>query len=155
MEISKEIIELSREMNHQNNRSTSYPLFIVVADEKRYGDPSWCDNKERPEEIEIDDLCESCAKLCEDDEDLPEDCDECDSDAFHHYTVEKHVPQMNHGVFLTGKACDEYIKRRSYKMLPNAISYGISSYYSNDMKLAIQFLSSITTEDEKPAHNYQ
>ena len=158
VEIPEEILELSKEMNKQNNRSTALPLYIVVGDEKRYGDSSYCDNKERTEEPNEEDLCEDCLQLLNSDDyegTLPEDCDDCMSEAFHWYKIEEHVPQMQHGVFLTGEACDEYIKRRSYEMQPNACSYGISSYWSYDMTKALKFLSSLTTPDGEPSNNYK
>lgn len=158
MKIPEEILELSREMNKQDNRSTAHPLYIVVGDERRYGDSSWCDESERTEEVDEDYLCDTCKDIWKEgdgEEELPEHCRDCDSEAFHWYKIEEHVPQMQHGVFLTGKACDEYIKRRSYEMKPNACSYGISSYWSYDMKEALKFLSALTTEDGEPANNYK
>lgn len=158
MQVPESILALSREMNKQDNRSTALPLYIVVGDERRYGDSGWCGERERKEEPDESDLCECCLREYESDDfdgELPENCRDCDTDAFHWYQIEKHVPYLQHGVFLTAEACDEYITRRYYEMPENAVSYAISSYWSYDMTSVLRFISSLTTDDGAASSNYQ
>lgn len=143
-------------MNLQDHRSTYMPLYIVVATEREYGiESGWRDGVERNlESICPGDLCESCLKLQEEDAELPEDCDDCDSDCFVGYRDKHDVPQMEYGVFFTAEACDEYIKRRSYSMPKNAHSYAISAYWCTETKQVLQYLSTLGSEDGKPHENY-
>ena len=77
------LLAISQEMRTQNNRCTQHVLFVVMDKVKKY-----CtvfnnyDGRERKEDVEPGDLCEECAKLHEDDKELPANCRGCDDDAF-------------------------------------------------------------------------
>ena len=150
------LIEIGKKMNAQDNRSTQLPLFIVVADESVLTEEG---NGERQRIHEdgwnANEMCGYCLEKWQLVEELDEDCDDCDSTMFHWFIIEKHVPQLEHGVFLTGEECDNYIKRRSYAMQKNAISYGISAWRSEEMSKVLEFLSSLGNEDGKAKDCYR
>lgn len=157
------IREIGAEMNSQDHRSTSHPLFVVVQDMKIYGvDTAYGGVHERqdPDYVDDDCYCESCAELLEKGEDLPDDCDDCMEGAFVTYRIEKDVPQLHHGVFFTAKACDEYIARRRYEFNGSNVSgdphsYAISAYWSEEMKLVQEHLSKMGAENGVPHANYK
>ncbi len=151
----EKLVSLSKKMNAQDNRSTQFPLFIVVADEKvtcadgdgerqRIHEDRWNSNE----------MCGYCQEKWQLDEEVPEDCEDCDDTMFHWYQIEKHVPQLDHGVFLTAEECDSYIKRRSYAMKYNALSYAISAWRSNEMSEVLEFLSALGSKDNKAKRWY-
>lgn len=139
-------------MNTQNNRATHFPLFIIVEDQKIYGvDPSFSDDKERTQETDVDSLCESCQKAHEEGT-LPDDCDDCLSDAFIHYKVEEDTANMRAGVFLTAQAAKDHLEANSYHYDKSAKVYAISAWRNPEMQRVMSFVSSLDTTNEQPSH---
>lgn len=131
------IKEIAEEMIVQDKRSTSYVLFIVVEDKKVYGmDSAYAQDRERDDRDNIDHewLCKSCQSLEYNDEEIPDDCDDCDDDCFVHYRIEKDVPNLYAAFFFTAKACNEHIERNRHHYNSTAHSYGISAYHNNELK---------------------
>lgn len=146
--ISKEDLdflkELSKEMNTQDKRYTSHVMFMVYDEVKVYcGD--WGNETERKDEIEESYLCEECLKKYENDGDLPDHCDECDSDLYVQFNWELQ-PCDEDGVFFTAKECDEYIEDRRYNF-NKPCSYGISMYRSCEMRRVMNIISKLTLEE--------
>ena len=155
----EQILEISREMNTQNNRSTQSPLFVIQYEDKvvcpeGFSDDAMIVNTEG-EEIDQEKLCKKCR------EEVAEygvmnheiNCKKCGEHRVWCYRIEEKF-DLEHGVFLTAKACNEYIQRRSYAMRKNACSFAISSYWSDDMRTVLAHLSSLTTNHGKPASQY-
>ncbi len=153
MKISEEdkkfLIELSKKINAQDKRGTSHVYFMVRDKEKEYGEGDYgFDEKERKDcdHFDINDLCEKCKRLYHNDEDLPEDCNDCDNEAYHWFKWVNRI-QIEDGVFLTAEACDEYIQRRIYNF-NEPHSYGLSNYRSEEMKRVQSIISRLTTDEE-------
>ncbi len=150
--IPREIKEISKRMKSQDNRSTSFPIFIVVEDKKVYGvDRNYdSDGQERASTEYMDSntirslYCEECFKKYEESEDLPEYCDECDSDAFVNYRIERDRINDRAGFFFTEKACEDHIKANRHHYDSSVHSYVISAYYNEELKLLMDFLKSLT-----------
>ena len=140
--------QISAEMNKQDHRSTFMPLFMVQEKVKVYGAEDWCSEKERRSEPDTDYLCDKCAEL----EELPNACDDCDDNSFCYFNWEWQI-QTDQGVFITAKACDEYIKRRSYEF-GEVRSYAISAYWSDEMQRVLQYLSALSNDDGLPHLDY-
>jgi len=109
----KPLIELSKKMNEQNNRSTQLPLFVV----QEYVPVRWDDDGE---------VLEEDWKF-----------------------------NLQAGVFLTGDACDQHIKAKSYRYAKKTRSYGISAYNSYEMGKVLEYISSLSTEDGKAVSHYR
>lgn len=135
--------ELQDEMLVQNNRSTSFPIFIVVEDKKVYW-VSDSDYKERKDDDYIDpdeDLCESCLELWKKRE-LPLECDAFDCDnSFIPYRIEKDVPNLRAAFFFTAEACDEHIAANRHHYNSTVRSYAISAYHNEELKSVMRHLS--------------
>lgn len=144
------LLNLSREMRTQNNRCTQHVLFVVMEDVRHYcgHDGNWSD-RERKSDPDLSDLCEQCAKLSENDESMPDDCDDCCSSAFDYFTTEQE-PNLTPGVFFTAKACEEHIAENHYHY-KNARSWGIGAWRNPEMQVVMQHLLKMTGEDI-PSH---
>ena len=140
--------DLSKKMNEQDKRGTSYVYFMVRDKEKEYGDGDYGfdERGERREDVDEYDLCDNCKKLHDEGEELPEDCSECNNECFHWFKWVKRI-QTEHGTFLTAEACDEYIQRRRYAFT-EPHSYGLSNYRSNEMRRVQEIISKLTTDKE-------
>ena len=141
--VPESLLEISQEMNTQNNRSTAHPLFVIQVDKKQYGAEGWCDEAERKEDYDHEDFCESCAQLAEDnDEALPDYCENCAPEMFVWYKWEKAF-DLQAGVFFTAKACDEHIRCNDYHY-SNPRSYAISAWRNYEMQDTMKFLKNLT-----------
>lgn len=143
------LTELSKKINKQDKRSTSYVYFMVRDREKEYGEEDYgFDEKERKDSdcLNTVDLCSECEKLWEEDKELPDDCDECHPEAYHWFKWVNRI-QIEDGVFLTAEACDEYIQRRIYNF-NKPHSYGLSNYRSDEMRRVQEIISRLTTDEE-------
>jgi hypothetical protein len=136
--------ELSKKINSQDKRSTSYPLFVVYDKVQVFKEDG--EERERKEE-ETDGMCDKCLKLCKEGGDVPEDCDDCDDCQFYHFDWEDRI-QENDGIYFTAEACDEYIQRRRYAF-NKPYSYAISSYFSEEMKKVLEIISKFTSESNQ------
>lgn len=138
MRNTKEIEAIKNGMLLQDKRSTSYPIFIVVEDRKIYGVDSdfSFDGRERKDDDYLDRscLCEECDELYEKDKELPEDCEECDGDAFIYYRMERDTPNMRAAFFFTAQACNEHIERNRHHYNSTAHSYAISACYNYELQ---------------------
>lgn len=141
------IKNLQHEMLTQSNRSTSYPIFIVVEEKKIYGvDENFSDGRDRKDSDAIDyknELCDECKKASEDGE-LPDDCDNwrC-SDSFMNYKIEEDVPNIRAGFFFSAKACDQHIENNRHHYNHTAHSYAISACYNHELQGVMEFIKNI------------
>lgn len=152
--------EIGREMNRQDNRGTSYPLFIVVREERIYGiESGWRDGVERKNTDGIDlkkEVCERCRKHYDEYNELPPDCEDFDcDDSFVGYRVEKDVPQLRAGFFLTAEACNAHIEANQHHYGRAAHSYAISAYNNHELQKVLRHLSILGSEDGQPTSTYQ
>lgn len=139
MENKKRIETIKNGMLLQDNRSTAYPIFIVVEDKKIYGVDSnfSCDGIERKDIDGIDrrrELCEECQEALENRE-LPEECEnsECD-ESFLNYRIEKDVFNHRGAFFFTAQACNEHIEANRHHYNATAHSYAISAYHNPELR---------------------
>lgn len=138
------IEEIKQEILTQDNRWTSWVIFIIVEDKKVYRvDSEFTDDRERKDSDTIDpdhDLCESCQKLCNEDE-IPDECEnwECEG-SFINFRIEKNVPNLYAGFFFTAKAAEEHLKNCKHHYNSTAKTYGISAYHNEELKTVLRHL---------------
>lgn len=138
------MIETSREMNIQNNRCADYPLFVVMVDKEDWCNEAIANKHKRKEETDEDYLCDKCKDLYLDGDELPEECDDCDDEAFDWYRIVEDI-DLNAGVFLTAKACQDHIDANSYHYT-NPRVYGIGCWRNEEMGEVIKFMREISKE---------
>lgn len=151
-----DIKTIGAELATQDNRSTQYPLFVVQVDEKQY--VNYLDSWEHKERVNLDavdfdefykDLCSSCRQLFDNDDELQDDCNTCASDSFWYYNIAGAF-DLQAGVFLTAKACDEHIASNHYHY-NKPRSYGISAWRNYEMQAVMQHLIKAAGK-EVPSH---
>jgi len=142
--INKAMINISKEMNIQDNRCTDYPLFVVMVDEEHWCNEGIADKHKRIEETDPELLCEDCLAKYHEDDELPDFCEECDPDAFVWYRIVDHI-DLNPGVFFTAKACQEHIDANKYHY-NNPRVYGIGCWRNEEMRGVIDFMRGISKE---------
>ena len=153
--MDKKLIKLGKKMNAQNNRSTQLPLFVVQSLKKIITNSDISDYHqfygEEGVEMEEDELCEDC------EDGLVERAESCVNCGYlvTYPIKEEWTFDLEHGVFLTGEECDEYIKRRSYAMGEGARSFGISAHRSEEMSEVLSFLSALGNKDGKAKNCYR
>lgn len=130
----KRIEKMVNQMIAQNNRATQYPLFVVQEKRKVYGSSEWCNETERKEEFDGE-LCESCKKLGDENDVIPEYCDDCDPDCFISFNWE-YPFDLRAGVFFTAEACEDHIRANSYHY-NDGKSYAISGAWRNPEMFAV------------------
>jgi len=142
---------IGAKMLKQNNRATQYPIFVVVQDERRYVgyDGNWT-HTERREDNDEEDICEECLEKYHNNEELPEECDNCSTQCFAYYYIEKQVPMLEPGCFFTAEACEEHIRLNSYHY-NNPKSYAISAWRNPEMQTVMKNLIKLTGKDI-PSH---
>lgn len=134
------IPEIKHELLTQDNRSTSWPIFIIVEDRKVYGVGSdWADGKERKEEHD-EALCDDCEACIENGPEMPEDCENCPDDAFIYYKIEKDVPNLYGGFFFTAKAAQEHLDANRHHYNSTAHTYAISATHNSELQTVINYL---------------
>jgi hypothetical protein len=138
--------ELSKKINTQNKRCTAYVMFMIYDKVKVYrgNEGSEIERKDM-DYVNSKDLCDSCAKLYEDGDELPETCDDCDPDCFYTFDWEEQ-PQDEYGVYFTAEACERAILRYGHHF-NQAFSFGISAYHSEEMKRVMDIISKLTLRD--------
>ncbi len=145
IEATENIKAVAELMRTQDNRSTSYPLFIVVESKKIYCDCGE-DGRERKDSDSYinEDLCDDCQALVAADEELPDECEnwQC-SDTFIKYRIEKQVPNLRAGFFFTAASCDEHIRMQRHHYNETAQSYAISACYNWELKEVMDWLKEI------------
>lgn len=136
--------EIKNELLTQDNRWTSWPIYIVVEDKKIYGvDSGGSDGRERKEDYD-DPLCESCEALAEGNgPDYPDECEDCPSDAFVYYRIEHDVPNLYGAFFLTAKACEEHLAANRHHYNSTAHSYAISACHNDELQKIIGHIKSL------------
>jgi len=123
---------LKQEMLTQDQRSTSYPYFIIVEDKKVYGiDLEWSEGQERKED---EDMCEKCQELFDNGKEIPNECDDCHDDCFIHYRIEENVPNLYAGIFFTAKAAQDHLDANSHHYDSTAKVYGMSAYHNSELR---------------------
>ena len=140
--MEKEIERIKDQMLTQDNRSTAYPIFIVVEKRKIYGVTyANSDGRERIEEDWYDgELCESCEAKLEDGFTLDDDCNDCPDSAFRYYRTEEDVPNLRAGFFFTAEACDAHIQANRHHYDDTAKSYAISAYHNQELQAVMKYL---------------
>jgi hypothetical protein len=144
MNPTKLMLKTSNEMNTQNNRCAEYPLFVIQEDMEEWCNEGIADRCKRTEETDVDLLCEECSKIWDEDGELPENCENCEHDAFDWYRIVDHI-DLNAGVFLTAKACQEHIDCNSYHY-ENPRVYGIGCWRNPEMEEVIKFMRGLTND---------
>lgn len=155
----KEESAIGAKMAEQNNRSTQYPMFVIMTDKKIYMPHSYAwdyDGKERLDdeyqEIDVKDLCKKCAELYNEDFDysvLPDDCEDCDPEAFKWYKKEEQIEQLP-GVFFTAEAAQRHIDENHYHY-NNPRVYGIGAWRNEEMQTVQRLLIGLALKD-LPSH---
>lgn len=154
--------EIGSRMATQNHLSTQYPLWVIAVDKKIWMPHSFMwdyDGKERVNEeyheINPRDLCESCRAIYDKnqeedlDDELPEDCDDCDPDAFNWYKLEEDY-DLNAGAFLTQAACQDHINQNHYHY-HNPRPFAWSAWRNPEMIAVMQHLIT-ASGNELPNH---
>jgi len=147
------LIELGKEMNTQNNRSTQFPAFVVMQKVKVYGDSSYCSEVERKNSDDYnweDVLCDKCQKLLEDGKELPDLCDDCNDEGFLWFNWEDKIVD-NCGMFLTAKAAQRHIDENHYHY-NKPFTYGISCWRNYEMQRVLEILSKLGGNGEALSH---
>lgn len=144
------LIEIGVKMNTQDNRSTAYPLFVIQSLNKVYSE-NGCES-ERNEDIDDNELCKSCKELYDNEKDLPEQCEECDSCGFHWFDNEYEF-DLRAGVFFTEQACEEHIKANDYHYTKPR-SYAIGAWRNEEMQEVMRIISSLGSKDGKVTNPY-
>ena len=106
------LIELGKKMNEQNPRGTQNPMFIIKQKVRVYGESGCCNETERREDYDGD-VCDSCQKLLDNDEELPDDCPYCDDECFVHFNWEDEAVEDT-SAFFTAEAAQEHIDLNDY-----------------------------------------
>ena len=155
--IAAQLIAIGKELAHQNNLGTAWPIWCVMEHKKVYVDymQSW-DGKERqdPDYFDPEDLCDDCHALYEAG-DLPDECasDLCDESTFAYYnTVDVPSFWKGPGMFLTQKACQEHIDSNRYDYT-NPRTYAYRAYRNYELQPIIQALILMAGE-EVPSNYY-
>lgn len=142
---------IGKRLATQKNLATQYPLWVVAVDKKIWMPHSYMwdyDGKERINEeyhdIDPRNLCEDCRAIYDKNEDegledeLPEDCDDCDPDAFNWYKLEEDY-DLNPGAFLTQAACEDHIALNDYHY-SNPRPFAWSAWRNPEMIAVMQHL---------------
>ncbi len=148
----KFLLALGQKMNGQDNRATQFPLFVIqhiVRVPSLFPDYDGC---ERKEDIKSEDLCENCRKLRSEGDEIPDECDNCDSECFNFYKNEEQF-DLQAGVFLTAEACENHIKLNHYHY-NNPKSYAIGVWRNPEMENLLRILSKNARPDNKPKDYY-
>lgn len=130
----KYIDEIALEMVKQNNRATQYPLFVVMETVEVCVPDSQADGSHRKDDddgIDPNYLCEDCLKLAQKEEDLPDWCNDCDSECFWSYRKDER-PNLLPGVFFTAKACQEHIDSNKYHYTHPKV-FGVGAWRNPEM----------------------
>lgn len=132
-----ELLEVSKEMNVQDNCGTRLPIWVVYEDVCIYDtNRSTFEHIRRVEETE-DIMCKSCSEKFVDGT-APDDCYECDPDCFVSYKIERQ-PNLNAGFFFTQKACQEHIDQNHYHY-NNPAPYAEGVWRNPELELVIAYL---------------
>ena len=139
--------QLATEIANQDNRATQNIGFMVEEDYKDY-QQHWS-FKERVEDFDIDDICDSCSTHYHLYDNIPALCNECDDDCFTYYNK---TSRLNHKawVFLTNKACNEHIANNSHHY-NNPRSFWVHFWRNQEMINLVNIIFKLWWI-EKPSH---
>lgn len=149
--------ELTRIMNAQDNRSTSFPLFVIrerrlVPTHEDFADFHQAFGEEGAE-LEEKDLCEECTVKFECNDDLDSACVACG--------YLKTLPvkkiwefRLDYGVYLTEEECDRIIEGRKYNFGKDANSYAISASASYEVSHLLFLISQIGLAPDKNSYPF-
>lgn len=137
-------------MATQDNRMTQYPMFVVYEKVQRsVADGQGVSRRKDLDCIDAGDMCESCNRMMDEGRDLPDQCDDCDSDCF--WNMEEDLePNLNPGVFFTAEACQKHIDENHYHY-NEPVVYGIGAWRNPEMVEVMQQLIKGAGE-EIPSH---
>lgn len=159
---------IGKEMNKQDCRVTQWPLFVIQVDKKVYvsSDMDYDDWERKPSDcFKLDDMCQKCKDSYDETGVIPDKClykptpedpvsfGKCPDDMFAYYKVEQDF-DLNAGVFLTAKACEEHIRLNHYHY-SNPQSYAIGSWRNYEMQTVLNFLSKLGSDNGKALSQYQ
>ena len=135
-------------MREQNNRGTQYPTFCVYEKRRRWTNEYEEDvRKIRKEDADERHLCAECRIFADKGKELPEECEDCDSDAFDYYKDETAPAQWDGGgFFFTEKACNEYMESNAHH-LDSPYSYVPSAYRNPEVIHIMQQILLLTGDD--------
>lgn len=139
--MEEELARIKEQMLTQDNRATSYPIFIIVEDKKIYGvESGWADGRERKEDYD-NPLCDRCEAMADSNgPDYPEECDDCPDDAFVNYRIEKDVPNLYAGFFFTAEAAQAHLDSNHHHYNSTAKVYATSAYNNYELRTVMQHL---------------
>lgn len=152
LDLLANLSEIADEMKSQDNAMTQNPIWIVVETTKEYVAYEWdWDGKERPDPDYMDNdfesgLCETCRTKWNDEEDIPDNCNNCDYDTFVYFKINNEVPNLRAGMFLTRKACLNHIEANSYHY-NNGRPYAIAIWRNPEM---MAVLNMVLNSTERP-----
>jgi len=147
-----ELVDIGQRMAKQDNRATQNVMFAVMVDVKVPAPDYLAEDQERKDSdyYDLDMLCEKCADLHENGEELPDHCDDCDPECFWSYRVEQKLEVETCGVFFTAEACQAHIDANHYHY-SNPRVYGIGSWRNPEMQLVQKHLIELANE-KVPSH---
>lgn len=133
------IVEIGEKMVVQNNRATQYPMFCVYEIKERSVPNGFGESKRKDSDwVNQEDFCETCLELFENDNKLPDQCDDCDPECF--WNCEESLePNLLAGVFFTAEACQKHIDENHYHY-NKPVVYGIGSWRNQEMVSVIKFI---------------
>ena len=138
---------IGEEMNKQDNRATSFPIFVIQERKKEICHDDLSEGQmaigEEGDELDEEELCEEC-KLkfdCSDSND--ESCVTC---GYCKVLPYREVESFNlrPGVFLTAKACNEHLAVNHYHYDKSARSYAVSAWRNPELMTVMTYLSSLS-----------
>lgn len=149
--MSTPVKDIAATMLAQEVQGTSYPVFVVRHKTKVFveGHDYHGQQRKPKESTDVTSLCESCLKLHDKGEDLPEDCDECFIDAYDYFKWQYDIDPR--AVFLTGKGCLEYIEANRDRYGEDAHPFILSAEGNPELQAVMQLVINQLT-DELPTH---
>lgn len=149
-EDKKYLLELSKKMNSQDNRATQFPMFVIKQKVKVYGREECCDELERKEEQDDDEMCETCSEKYEEGTDLLDNCQDCDPRCFIEFNWEDETVE-DAGSFFTAEAAQDHIDRNAYHY-NKPFTYGIPSWRNPEMQIVLKIISSLETGEARSCY---
>jgi len=155
------LIKLGKELATQDNVHSSWPIWYVMEDKEVHGNSSGDYEHQRRKDSDYvpeNSYCDSCQAILdgedEDNEDLPEICptDECSTDTYVYYDIERTYGSYGSTFFLTQKACQQHIDANSYHYT-NPRPYADSAFRNEELQALIQALILLAGE-KIPSNHY-
>lgn len=154
-QLADQIIAIGKELAHQNNLATAWPIWYVMEEKRVYTSEDRAEFSERKDDDAIDpdeDLCPECLALWSISE-CPATCDswKC-SNSMLYYNIERQYASYGSCFFLTQKACQEYIDDNRYHFT-NPQPYAGSAHRNYEIQPVIQALI-LAAGEKVPSNHY-